>query len=214
MLNYKKPRFWIVTISIIAVIAVGIGLMANPKDKEMGFSGVTEQTNIKPTTPKWSLEQTVGVDMAQLDYASDNMVIFHDYFGLFVYDLNSRKIIRSLDLKPLDCYQTQGDNYCDVSVSMDGGIVQLHPLSSENMYVYTVLDNTLKKITYKEMENPFRSEFVPIEDVINSTKLGNYSHHAVHFDTGEYGYLYTEDGTIGALSYVRGKMVYAIFEKK
>ncbi|HAZ37546.1 MAG TPA: hypothetical protein DEF85_03720 [Clostridiaceae bacterium] len=214
MLNYKKPRFWIVTISIIAVIAVGIGLMANPKDKEMGFSGVTEQTNIKPTTPKWSPEQTIGVDMVQLDYASDDMVIFHDYFGLFVYDLNSRKIIRSLDLKPLDCHQTQGDNYCDVSVSMDGGIVQLHPLSSENMCVYTVLDNTLKKIAYTEMENPFRGEFVPIEDVINSTKLGNYSHHAVHFDTGEYGYLHTEDGTIGALSYVRGKMAYAIFEKK
>ena len=31
VLNYKKPRFWVVTILIIVVTAVGIGLMANPK---------------------------------------------------------------------------------------------------------------------------------------------------------------------------------------
>ncbi|MDW5298724.1 MAG: M56 family metallopeptidase [Sedimentibacter sp.] len=31
VLNYKKPKFWVVVISIIVVIAVGIGLIANPK---------------------------------------------------------------------------------------------------------------------------------------------------------------------------------------
>ncbi|MGI6098094.1 MAG: M56 family metallopeptidase [Dethiobacteria bacterium] len=31
VLNYKKPRFWIIVISIIVVTVVGIGLMANPK---------------------------------------------------------------------------------------------------------------------------------------------------------------------------------------
>ena len=31
VLNYKRPKFWAVAISIIAVIAVGIGLMVNPK---------------------------------------------------------------------------------------------------------------------------------------------------------------------------------------
>ena len=108
-------------------------------------SNGTEQINIKPTEPKLPLEQTVGVDMVQLDYASDDIVIFHDYFGLFVYDIYSLQIIRSLDLKPLNCHQTQGDNYCDVSVSMDGNTVQLHPMSSGNMFVYTVSDNTLLK---------------------------------------------------------------------
>ena len=39
------------------------------------------------------------------------------------------------------------------------------------MYVYTISDNTLKETAYMAMENPFRSEFVPIEQVINSTKL-------------------------------------------
>lgn len=31
VLNYKKPKFWVVAISITVVIAVGIGLVANPK---------------------------------------------------------------------------------------------------------------------------------------------------------------------------------------
>jgi hypothetical protein len=172
------------------------------------------ESDLVPTAPELSLEKTVGVDMVELDYASNDIVIFHDYFGLFVYDLNSLQIIRSLDLKPLNCHQTQGDNYCDVSVSMDGNTVQLHPMSSENMFIYTVSSNTLQESAYKPIDNPFRSQFISIEKVINSTKLGNYSHHAVHFDTGEYGYLHTEDGTIGTLSYVRGDKVFRLFDIK
>ena len=203
VLNYKTPRFWVIVLSIVIVTVAGIGLIANSK-----------AATIEPTAPELSFEQTVGVDMAELDYASDDIVIFHDYFGLFVYDLNSLQIIRSLDLKPLSCNQTQGDNYCDVSVSMDGHTVQLHPMSSENMFVYTVSDNTLQETTYKPMKDSFRDQFVPIEEVINSTKLGNFSHLAVRFDTGEYGYLHTEDGTIGTLSYVRGDMVLRLFDIK
>lgn len=73
-------------------------------------------------------------------------------------------------------------------------------MSSENMYVYTISDNALKETAYMAMENQFRSEFVLIEEVINSTKLSNHSHHAVLFDTGEYGYLHSEDGKIGTLT--------------
>lgn len=221
VLNYKRPRFWIGLLSVILVVVVGIGLMTNPKtdgsekvelDSNFTFNGSNDTKNIIPTKPGLSLEQIVGVDMVQLDYASDNIVIFHDYFGLFVYDINSAQIIRSVDLKPINCHQTQGDNYCDVSVSIDGNKVQLHPLSSENMFVYTVSDNTLKETNYVQMEKPFGSQFVSIEEVIDSTKLGNYSHSAVLFDTGEYGYLHTEDGTIGTLSYVRGDKRYFLFK--
>jgi len=31
VLNYKKPKFWVIIISILVVIVVGIGLLANPK---------------------------------------------------------------------------------------------------------------------------------------------------------------------------------------
>ena len=81
------------------------------------------------------------------------------------------------------------------------------------MYVYTVSDNTLRETAYQEMKDRFSSRFVPIEDVINSSEIGNYSHNAVRFDTGEYGYLHTSDGTLGTLSYVRDDMIYALFGK-
>jgi beta-lactamase regulating signal transducer with metallopeptidase domain len=172
---------------------------------------VTMYTNIEPAAPEWSPEQSIGAGMAELDFASDDLVIFHGYFGLFVYDLNSLQIIRSIDLKPLNCHQTQGDNYCDVSVSMNGDTVQLHPMGSTNMYVYTVSSHTLQQTAYTPMVNSFKNKLVPIEEATGSTGLGNYSYHAFKFDTGEYGYLHTSDWTLGTLSYVRGDMRYDLF---
>lgn len=69
----------------------------------------------------------------------------------------------------------------------------------------------MQETAYKPMDNPFRSRFVPIEEVINSAKLGNSSYQAVLFDTGEYGYFYTDDGTIDTLVYVRGDKRYILF---
>lgn len=40
VLNYKKPAFWVVVVSIIAAICIIVGLMANPKEKPTGFAGV------------------------------------------------------------------------------------------------------------------------------------------------------------------------------
>jgi hypothetical protein len=40
VLNYKRPRFWIVIFSVVLVTAVGIGLMANPKDINIDGVGV------------------------------------------------------------------------------------------------------------------------------------------------------------------------------
>jgi beta-lactamase regulating signal transducer with metallopeptidase domain len=169
------------------------------------------QTSLEPTVPELSPEQNAGADMAELDYASDNFVIFHGYFGLFVYDINSNKIVRSLDLKPIGCNFTQGDDYCDVTVSADGRTVQLHPMSSENMYVYSVPDNTLKETTHEQMENRF-TDFIDIVEVVGLEKAGLHSHTAVEFDKGEYGYLYASDWTLGTLSYVRGDEIYRLFD--
>ena len=178
-----------------------------------GVNGDPQQTSLEPITVKWSPKQSIdAVEMAKLDYASNDIVIFHGYFGLFVYDLNSLQIIRSLDLKPLNCTAIQGDDYCDVAVSTDGNTVQLHRMSSNNMYVYTVSDNTLQEMPYERMSNRFGSNFVSIKDVVDSKQLGLYSFDAVKFDTGEYGYLHTSDWTLGTFTYVRGDMVYKLFE--
>jgi hypothetical protein len=131
---------------------------------------------------------------------------------LFVYDLGSKKIVRSLDLKPIGCTATQGDSYCEVTVAPDGNTVQLHPMNNRDMYIYTVADNTLQKTAYKRMENRF-ADFVDITGIIDLQVAGSYSHSAVKFDTGEYGYLHTSDWTVGTLSYIRGgDMIYRLFD--
>ena len=45
VLNYRKPRFWTLVFSIVIMIAVGIGLIANPKTK--GIDEVEQITNPK-----------------------------------------------------------------------------------------------------------------------------------------------------------------------
>lgn len=34
VLNYKKPALWVITVSVITVVALGVGLMANPNNKK------------------------------------------------------------------------------------------------------------------------------------------------------------------------------------
>lgn len=175
----------------------------------------------RPIEAKWSLDQSIGVDMCFLDYASDEFVIFHGYFGLFVYDLNKQKLVRSIDLKSIDCDSTQGDDYCDVTVSEDGNMVYLHPMSSENMYVYTVNNNILRETEYEPVDNVF-DRFVGIEEVMD-TKDCSYSCNAVEFANNDYGYIYASDWKLGTLSsdwelgtleYHCGDKIYNLFSVK
>ncbi|WP_146953630.1 hypothetical protein [Alkalibaculum bacchi] len=162
----------------------------------------------------WSPEQNIDtVGIPELNYASDDIVIFHGYFGLFVYDLDKQQIIRSLDLKSLNCATIQGDDYCEVTVSTDGNTIQLHSLSSENMYIYTVSENTLSETIYESMNDRFGSNFASIDDLVDIDHVGNYSSNAIQFDTGEYGYLHVSDWTLGILCYARGDMTYRLFSK-
>lgn len=170
-----------------------------------------EANAVEPTAAEWTRDQTTGTELGFLDYASDDIVIFHGYYGLFVYDLNSKKLIRSLNLQAIGCEATQGDYYCSVSVSADGDTVQLHPNTSEDMYVYTVSDNTLMKLPYQEMKSRFGG-LVGIMDALDFEKIGNCSSKAVRFSGNEYGYLRATEWTLGSLTYVRGDMVYYLFD--
>jgi beta-lactamase regulating signal transducer with metallopeptidase domain len=49
VLNYKKPRFWVIVLAAIIAIAVGIGLLANPDSLNPGLL-VKGDTN--STTPR------------------------------------------------------------------------------------------------------------------------------------------------------------------
>ena len=43
ILNYKKPAFWVVVVAIIAVAAIGVGLMTNPRGEQLTEQDYAEQ---------------------------------------------------------------------------------------------------------------------------------------------------------------------------
>ncbi len=206
VMNFKKPATWIIAVSLVLVAALSVGLAANRANSAAGADPV-----LQPSPPVLSVEMDLGIGMPELDYASDDIVIFHGYFGLFVYDLNSGKIIRSVDLKPIGCTAMQGDDYCDVTVSADGKTVQLHPMSSKSMYIYSIPDNTLEEAVFERMEDRF-AEIVEIVEATDDVRLGLYSYNAIKFGTGDYGYLYASNWTLGTLTYRRGDMVNKLFD--
>ena len=38
VLNYKRPAFWVVVLAVVAIVAISVGLMANPKNDEPNLS--------------------------------------------------------------------------------------------------------------------------------------------------------------------------------
>ena len=110
---------------------------------------IIEPRQLEAKSVEVSGDTPFGVDGPHLDYAGGmgtdkgSRIIFHDYFGLIVYDLDNREIARSLDLASIGCDMTQGDDYCQVAVSEDGATVWLHPISKRYMYRYEVAENLL-----------------------------------------------------------------------
>ena len=95
--------------------------------------------------PVVNLSDTEGADLTELLYADRDKIVFSGYYGLFVYSKEERNIVASVDLEPIGCHYTQGDNACDKFVSEDGNTVYLHPVSWSDMYVYDILTDSLKR---------------------------------------------------------------------
>ncbi|MEG3030082.1 MAG: DUF5301 domain-containing protein, partial [Oscillospiraceae bacterium] len=47
VLNYKKPAFWVMAVSVIAIVAVGVGLAANPKNNPIFIPKSDEIVSIR-----------------------------------------------------------------------------------------------------------------------------------------------------------------------
>ena len=105
---------------------------------------ITEPRQLEAVSADISEETPFGADGPTLDYAgnwgtrNESIVIFHDYFGLIVYDLTNQKVIRCLELSAIGCNMTQGDDVCQTAVSADGTVVWLHPMSKQYKYRYDV----------------------------------------------------------------------------
>lgn len=107
-----------------------------------------ENVGLEYSNPVVNLSDPEGSDPSELLYADKNRIIFSGSYGLFVYSKAQRAITNAIDLEPIGCNFTQGDNYCEKFVSADGNTVYLHPVSDTDMYVYDILSDTLSQEKY------------------------------------------------------------------
>jgi hypothetical protein len=153
------------------------------------------QTKLEP--PALTPDMSIGVGVFP-DYTDGKILIFHGYFGLFVYDLKAEKMIFAVDLKKaVDTTIIQGSEgaavqvSADVRVSADGDIIQLYIFHEEGEIkkAYTINART-GDYTYG-----------------NYKPLDAYAHVA---DEAYNGFSYE---TLGELTYTDGENSWLIFDE-
>lgn len=167
--------------------------------------------HIDVTPPSLQADMSLGADFVILDYADENIVIFHGYFGLFVYDKGNESLIGAVDLAAIGCDSTQGDDYCEIWAEKDGSKVYLSPISSNMMYVYDVAGQSLVMEPYDisgiEMFDSFINPREPeYAGIIRSGRdfegFMSFRGAAINDSNGRvrYGYLLAFDG-VGSVMY-------------
>lgn len=189
------------------------GSGTEPGSQEFSFQ-VAYRDVISCPVPALTGNTPLGADGAILDYADADKIIFHGYFGLYIYSASAGETIGAVDLRTLGCRDTQGDNACQVFVSRDGSKVYFYPLGGisgvenngrENAiysYVYDIQSGGLKivswnleqpgglseKISFSQLmgEELADGRAVPVNDWEQSAwEQGQFS---------DYGMIYEKDG--------------------
>lgn len=178
----------------------------NNAEQNKADKALAEKEYIEIKEPSISPDMNLGADGVKLDYAGNDITIFHGYFGLYVFSMENVNIIRAIDLEPIGCQYTQGDNTCEVRVSSDGKYVYMHPLSQKDMYVYEVEQHRLYRTEYS-LDGISLFDGLVRNDLFGAEHKGYVSEEMLELSDQEssdkyYSYLYSEDSTLGSLCYI------------
>lgn len=97
----------------------------------------------------FSAATQTGADGIIPDYMDEEILIFHGYFGLVVYQFADGTpdfepgVIDTMDFSMIGCGNTQGDSCAEVSVSEDGRNVYMHAMGAAEYYRYDRADRKL-----------------------------------------------------------------------
>jgi len=153
---------------------------------------ITSVTGLSHETP-------IGL-AAFLDYADEDIVIFHAEFGLFIYNLKLETITFSADLeKTIGTARLQGNEEpgARIIVSTDGSLIQLSGGLHAPYFVINTSDGTY---TIEEYWSVFSTD--------NKDELKD----------GPRGELFSTDpaggvGTVEQLCFRRGEVIWILFSK-
>lgn len=156
----------------------------------------------------------IGPYLPSLDYADENMIIFHNYLGIFIYDLNEKYIISSMDLDSLK----MTDSNVSVRVNEEGTDIYIMPDNSDFAFCWNISSDSLQKKHIPEEEKFFAkfTDNLEIEKEQGEYTFASflYSNQAVVFEDGSYGRLYTPGYYVKDITYVRNELNLKIFENE
>lgn len=233
IMKYKKPAGLTAIFAAVLLVALAAALLTSPRAEADGDGGTVggedfedvssvKKTELECVPPDVSGDAILGADGAILDYADENMAVFHDYFGLYVYSEARGSVIGSLDLKAIGCEATQGDGYCEVYTAQGGAAVYLHPLGMEEVCTEADGEGTVRTglRDYGYCYEPEAGRLYRLEYCVYGREEGPS---ALFRETAEKmsgvplaagvdaGWLKSEDWTVGNLVYVRHGRYTALF---
>lgn len=211
----------IVLFMVVIFIMTSYMLPAKAEQEESDQTGqsvsqLTEDKDIITAPPAiWSMNTLLDSEIPDLDYADDRIVIFHSYFGLFVYDLKTEKIVNSLDLKVIGCQKVQNGGPLKVVANADGNKVYLYPYEKDYMYVFNLAENSLEKTRPTEAEDAFDG-LVSSHDALPAADRKIYlcGNKSVIFQDGSFGHLYLTGNRAPDIMYVRKEKEWQLLTEK
>ena len=223
------PRFVTFTIIPLAFSTIVVGCSNSGKLKQEQIAAAINSTgktevhtsesppsfNMQATPAKWSVNTKIATDMPVLDFADDNIIIMHDYFGLFIYNLTTGEIEDSIDLQALG-YDFSNDSSCKISVSPNADTIWIWSASSELLYEYDRISRNLN-LTNDISEKDIFEDFVLTKDIPPeqlSVKPYRCSKKSVLFADGSYGILNVRNEKITGISYIRDDKEWVLFSDK
>lgn len=105
--------------------------------------------------PEIKRDTNLGAELPLIDYESEDRIIFSNYLGIFVYDLENSEMVRSF--KPSDSklkIGTQGDTTSIIQVDNIKEIITIHNVGSELLdyyYEYDINEDKLYKYPIEEL---------------------------------------------------------------
>lgn len=116
-------------IFVLALVLTIVGCGKNEKVVKEEVTDISKQIEIKEAK---NSDAEMGLVSPVLDHASDKTIVFHDYFGLFVYSLEHDQIVKSINIKDLGFKYVQGDDALFVSFDEAKGILTLSTMTKES----------------------------------------------------------------------------------
>lgn len=175
------------------------------------FAVIVNANDIKKESAQWGNNTKLGLYSPKLDYADENIVVFHAYFGLFIYEMETEQIIDSINLDSFPYYKEYPNTDDQICVSANGEYIYLPMLQDDCIYIYDISKKEFAKEKQKE-DGVTKLIDTWSRDDISDIEKSNMSEKSILFDDNTYGSLKVTGDNINDVYYIRNDKKYKLFE--